>query len=144
MNRGFTIIELLLVVSIVAVISGLSVPFYGRFLTQNAVSNTVDQLVASFHKAQFYAMMSRKSNASGWGVNFGSQTITLYQGATYASRNTALDETYTVNNNITVSGMSDVNFSRISGVPSSSVTVTITGNGNSKAVTLNAVGMVTR
>lgn len=143
-RAAFTLIELLLVLAIMAVIGAMSAPIYSRFLTQNAVSNTVDQLVQDVRKAQFYAMTSRKSTTSGWGVRFGSQTITLYQGTSFAARNQALDETFTVNPNITVSGLTDLNFPRVSGIPVAGATITVSGMGNNKTITVNSQGMVTR
>lgn len=143
-TKGYTLIEVILVMAIVLTVGVGATGFYGRFLTQNAVGNTVDQIVQNFRKAQSYAMESRKSNASGWGVNYASSTITLYQGATYGGRNQALDEKFAINGNITVSPSSfDINFARMTGIPNP-VSITISGQGNSKTVTLNSQGMVTR
>ena len=140
--KGFTLIELLLVIAVVFIISFLSVPFYARFFTQNAVANTVDQLVGEIRKAQIYAV-SGKQNGS-WGVHFGSNQIVLFQGNSYASRNTAFDESFSVNSNVIVSGLSDVIFSRMTGTPSATPTITISGNGNTKTVSINGQGVVSK
>lgn len=68
MNRGVTIIELLIVVAIVLTLGIMSVSFYSRFLTQNAVDNTVTKLVQSFRKAQVYSMTGRQNGV--WGVKY--------------------------------------------------------------------------
>ena len=80
--KGFTLIELLLVISIVFVIGTFSAIFFSRFLTQNAVLNTQDQLIGQLRKAQVYAMMGRQNSA--WSINYSSNTITLYIGTTFA------------------------------------------------------------
>lgn len=136
--KGVTLIELLLVVVIVSTITILSAPFYSRFLTQNAVGNTVDQLVASLRKAQIYSMMGKQNNT--WGVKYSAATkkITLY-----LSGSSAFDEIYSVNNNITVADF-DITFAKITGLPSTSPTITITGNNNSKTITINSQGVVSR
>lgn len=141
-EKGLTMIELLLVLALVSVVTAFSAIFYSRFLTQNAVLNTVDQITGQLHKAQLYAMMSKLNG--NWGVDYGSQIITLYQGNSYAARNSAFDEKFTVNNNISVSGLADVNFMRVTGTPSASPTVTISGQNNIKTVTVNSFGMVSR
>lgn len=140
-ERGITLIELLLVMAIVALIGLSSVAFYARFFTQNAVSNTVDQLTSQLHKAQIYAMAGK--NESHWGVDYRSNTITLYRGNSYATRVIAVDEKFSVPSNITVTTF-DINFWPKDGTPSASATITISGGGNSETVTVNSQGVVNR
>lgn len=142
MNKGFTFIELLLVISITLIIGSYSAVFFSRFISQNAVSNTQDQLTNQLRKAQLYAMMSKQN--SNWGVNFSSNTITLYQGNSFAARNTAFDEVFTVNNSVTVSGLSDTNFARMTGIPNTTSSVTVSGTGGSKTITVNSQGVVNK
>lgn len=151
-NQGFTLIELILVTAIVLGLGVFAFSFYARFLTQNGVSNAADQLVQSLRKAQSYAMMSRKSNSSGWGVKYLAPTpiITFYQGNTYATRNQGLDEKYTVGPSINISPNFEINYSRMSGLPvptpppASPVTITISGRGTSEAISVNSQGVVSR
>ncbi len=142
MKRGFTLIELLLVISIVIIIGTFSVVFFSRFLTQNAVANTQDQLVGELRKAQIYAMMGKQNG--NWGVRFGSNTITLFAGNTYAGRNSAFDETSSANANISISGFSEIDFAKTTGLPSATGTYTITGNDSSKQISVNSQGVVSR
>lgn len=138
-SAGFTLVELLLVVSIVLIIGTFSAVFYTRFLTQNAVANTQDQLVGQLRKAQIYSMMGKQNGS--WGVKYSSITkkITLY-----LTGNSAFDENFTTNNNITISGFSDLSFARITGLPSTTGTYTITGNDSSRQVIVNSQGVVSR
>lgn len=141
-RRAFTLIELLLVVSIIAVITGFSVSYYSRFVTENAVKNTVDQLAGDLRKAQIYAMTGKKN--SNWGVAYGSFALTLYQGSAYSTRNSALDEIFNVNSNISVAGFTDINFARVTGLPNVTATITVSGNNNTKTITVNTQGVVSR
>lgn len=140
--KGFTFIELILVVALISIVTAMSAVFYTRFLTQNAVLNTVDQLVGQMHKAQIYAMSGRQG--SNWGVNYSSSVITLYSGNSYLARNNVFDEKFSVNSNITVSGFSDLNFNRLTGVPNVTPTITITGNNNTKSIIINSQGGISR
>lgn len=140
--KGFTFIELILVVALISIVTAMSAVFYTRFLTQNAVLNTVDQLVGQMHKAQIYAMSGRQG--SNWGVNYSSSVITLYSGNSYLARNNVFDEKFSVNSNITVSGFSDINFNRLTGVPNVTPTITITGNNNTKSIIINSQGGISR
>lgn len=140
--KGFTFIELILVVALISIVTAMSAVFYTRFLTQNAVLNTVDQLVGQMHKAQIYAMSGRQG--SNWGVNYSSSVIILYSGNSYLARNNVFDEKFSVNSNITVSGFSDINFNRLTGVPNVTPTITITGNNNTKSIIINSQGGISR
>src|SRR3972149_8599529 len=138
-NKGFTLIELILVVAIVSFIAVLSSPFYARFLVQNAVDNTTDQLTGSLRKGQVYSMMGKQG--SPWSVNFSSNTITLYKGISFASRDTSFDEKFSVNSNVSLSGITDVAFARFTGSPTPSTSsITVSSGNNSKNITINSQG----
>lgn len=141
-QRGFTLIELLLVIAITLLLGTFSVVFFSRFLTQNAVSNTQDRLVGQLRKAQLYAMVGRQNGS--WGVRFGSNQITLFQGNSYATRVGAFDETFSENDTISIFGFSEVVFSKTTGLPSTTGTYTITGSDTTKQVSVNAQGVVSR
>ncbi len=139
---GFTIIELLLVIAIIISIGTFSVVFFSRFLTQNAVANVQDQFLGEARKAQIYAMMGRQNG--NWGVRFGSNTLTLFQGNSYATRNAAFDETFRVNSNISIAGFTEVVFTKVTGLPSTTGTYSITSNDTSKQFVINSQGVVSR
>lgn len=141
--KGFTLIELILVVAIMLTISVMAPVFYSRFLLQNAVANTVDQLTGSFRKAQIYSMMGKQGSA--WSVNYSLNTITLYKGTTFASRDSSFDETFSVNSNVSVAGLTDVSFARFSGLPTPSTSsITVSSGNNSKNITINSQGVVSK
>ena len=146
-NSGFTLIELLLVVALVTSLGTLTTAYTARFLTQNAVQNAQDQIVGDLRKAQMYTMMG-KGSLGKWGVNYSSNKITLYTtNTTFAARNTAFDETFSVNSAVSVTPF-DLSFSLATASPNATQTITINAPNiagiGSKTVTLNAQGMVTR
>lgn len=142
MKDGFTIIELLLVITIVIMLGTTSVVFFSRFLTQNAVITTQDQLIGQLRKAQLYAMMGKQD--SNWGVAFSANTITLFQGDSFTLRNTAFDETFFVNQNIAISGFSEIVYTKTTGLPSTSGSYNITGADSIKEVSVNTQGVPSR
>ena len=110
---------------------------------QNAVDNTVDELSGSLRKAQTYAMAGKQG--STWSVNFSSNTITLYKGLSFAGRDPAFDEEFSVNPAVSVSGISDIDYARVTGLPTPvTATITISSGSNSKTVTINSQGVVSR
>jgi len=136
MTRGITIIELLLVVAIILTLGLMSASFYSRFLTQNAVGNTQNQLVNSFRKAQTYSMMGKQNGV--WGVRYASNQITLY-----LTGDSSFDESFDVNNTVTVTTF-DIAFAKITGLPSSTGDIAITGGNNTKIVTINSQGVASK
>lgn len=134
---AFSLIELILVVTIVLTLGVLSTVFYSRFLNQNSVANVSDQFASQLRKAQIYAMAGKQNTS--WGVRYDTNTITLF-----ASNLPAFDETFTVNSNITVSGFTPVVFAKVTGMPGTTPTITISGGGNTKTVSVNSQGAVAR
>jgi prepilin-type N-terminal cleavage/methylation domain-containing protein len=141
--KGYTLIELLIVVLIVSLIAVMTSVFYSRFLVQNSVDDITDTIVQNLRKAQLYAMESRKSETQGWGVKFSVGRISVYLGNSYASRTLIWDENVLINGGATVSAF-EVNFMRLTGTPSATPTINITGKNITKSVTLTAQGMIGR
>jgi len=139
MSKGITVIELLIVILLISTLGVMSISFYGRFLTQNAVDNTTTQLVNSLRKAQIYSMTGKQNNT--WGVRY---TTTPKEITLYLTGNSAFDESFSVSSNTAISGFTDISFARITGIPSTFGTITISGNNSSKTITVNEQGTVSR
>ena len=142
-SRGFTVIELMLVVALFLALAGLAPAFYGRFLLQDAVAETADRLALSLRNAEGYALAG-KGNAP-WGVAINGNSIVLFSGATFATRTIALDRKVAVPSNVVIGGFTETTFARVSGTPTAAATATITASGGaSRTVVVNALGVVSR
>ena len=139
-SSGMTIIEMLLVVAIVIILAAVATPFYSRFFISNDVINVNNQLVGSLKKAQIYAITGKQNG--NWGVNFSGGKITLFQGTSYLLRNQALDETFSVNSGITINGLTSVIFTKKTGLPDLTPTITIFAGTTTKTITVNSQGVV--
>lgn len=142
MKKGFTLIELIIVIALISILGFLSTGFYSRFYNQNAVSTVTDELTQEFRKAQIYAMTGKQNG--NWGVHNNITSIILFQGSAFAGRNTAFDETFSVNSNISISGLTDLIFSRMTGTPSATPTIIISSANNTRTITVNSQGVVNR
>ena len=138
---GFTLVELLLSVVIIGLLVGVTAPLYNSFLRQNDLDITLQQVAHTLRRAQTYA---RGVNGdSVWSVAVQSDAITLFKGTTFASRDTSFDEVISLPATITASGLSEVQFSKVTAAPNTTGTVNLTTTaGEVKTVTLNAKGMV--
>ena len=140
MRNGFTLLELLLVIAIVGILGTASTSYTARFYTQNAVSNTADELASMLRTAQLYSMMGKQSGGV-WGVKYTTspKRITLFlQGSS------SFDEKYDVNNSVSIIGFSQITFAHLTGLPSSSAPMTISGNGQSEGITMNSQGVISK
>lgn len=143
MNKqaGFTLIEALLSVVILAAITGISLPIYQTFARQNDLDLSTQSIVSMLRRAETYARASNTDNA--WSVTIQSGVATLYQGTNYASRDTAYDETYDIPETVSTSGLSTIQFAKFTATPNTTGAITLTSTTNStRTVTINAKGMV--
>lgn len=127
--------ELLLVMVIIGIIAAASAPFFSRFILQNAVSNTTEHVVSTLRKAQEYTIAGK--NDSAWQVVLSGNNLSLVR----QSDSVAFD-TYAINSNVSVSGLTTVAYTRPLGQISSPVSITVSGGNNSKSITVNTEGVV--
>jgi prepilin-type N-terminal cleavage/methylation domain-containing protein len=139
--EGFTLLEVLLCVAIIGLLTGLSVPVYETFVRRNDLDLTTQGIVMMLERAETYARAVNGDAA--WSVEVQSSQVTLFQGTTFASRNTAYDEILPIPVSMTRSGLSEVQFSKFSALPNATGTITLTSTTNdTRTITINAKGMV--
>jgi prepilin-type N-terminal cleavage/methylation domain-containing protein len=139
--RGFTLIELLLSIAIIGLLVGLSLPVYASFQNRNDLDIAAQNVVGALRRAETY---TRGVNGdSQWGVEIQSGAVTLFKGTSFAGRNTNFDEAITIPASISVGGLSEVLFSKLSGAPNATGNITLTANTNdTRTISINAKGMV--
>src|SRR3990167_8395347 len=109
-NAGFTMIELLLSISIIAIIAGMSAPIYQAFQVRNDLDIATVSIVQSLRRAQI--LSEAVDGDSSWGVKVQSGSIILFKGVNYATRDINFDEKFDVSASITPSGVSEVAFTK--------------------------------
>lgn len=139
--RGFTLIEVLLSVAIIGILVGLSLPIYQSFQNRNDLDIAAQNVTDTLRRAETY---SRAVNGdSQWGVEIQSGAVTLFKGTSFASRNTTYDEAISMSTSISLTGLSEVLFTKVTGAPNTTGSVTLTSSNNdTRTVTINAKGMV--
>ena len=140
-REGFTLLEILLCVAMIGIIAAVTAPLYNGMLTKNDLDIAATTLMQSYRRAQVLSQgMDRDTN---WGVKVQSGSIVIFKGASYAARDTTLDESTTISPNIGVSGTAtEIVFNKLSGTPQTTGSVTLTSGLNSKVITINAKGTV--
>ena len=140
-QKGFTLIELILVIAMITVIGGAVLPLSYKFLTRNDIELAAQKVVQSARRAEF---LSASGNLDAtWGIHVQTTDVTLFKGTSYLARDTSRDEKLSFDNAVILIGTTDFIFSKLSGYPVSAGTVTLTSQDNVvKNVVINSRGMV--
>lgn len=140
-RSGVTTIEILLSIGIIAILFGIATPLLRSFFIRNDLDVAQNTAVQDLYRAQSLAFTGEAD--SNWGVKVNTGQIVLFRGNSYASRNQAYDETFTTSSAITVGGTSEYIFSKLTGLPTSAGTLTLTSPNNEvRSLVVNSKGMV--
>lgn len=140
-THGFTLVEVLLSLSCLVLIVGMVAPAYVQIQNRNDIDTTGSVLVQSYRKAQLQSQSLYGDSA--WGVYVATGSILIYKGSSYASRDVTQDENTSIPSPITISGLREVVFAKVSGLPSSVGTTTFTSTNNeTRSVYINQKGML--
>jgi len=148
-SAGFTLIELLIVIGITLVLTVAAVPIYGNLQVSAQLNENTSQIVQTMRIAR--ERSSARVNNASHGVYFeinasSADRYILYQGATYATRDTAYDRPTTLDNALTLSTTligSDVAFSKGLSSPTATGTVMLTHDATgSKEIIINGAGLI--
>lgn len=140
-DAGFTLLEILLSIAVITLIAGLGIPVYLSFQTRNDLDIATTEIAQSIRRAQ--ALSQAVDGDTSWGINIQNGSITIFKGTSYAARDTAFDEIFEISTNITPSGVSEVVFTKFTGLPQTTGTSTLTSNMNeTRNITINAKGTI--
>lgn len=148
--RGFSLIELILVMALLSILFVLSAPLYQSFQVRNNLFVTVDVLSQNISRAQIRATYMEEDSAWGVKVNTTSNkidNIILFKGTSYSGRDSSYDETFDLYSSIHATGDTEIIFNKLTGETSTgaSATITITApqiGSLQKVVTVNKKGNV--
>lgn len=132
-RRGFTLVELLVTMSILGIIAAFSVPAYQTMQKSVALNNGVQEVADAIRVAQTRALSAQ--DGVNQGIRFATSSVTLFD-ENGDIRTQALPSSLTLS-----STQSEVVFERLSGQADQAVTVTIS-NGSSKTIAISPSGKI--
>lgn len=140
-QSGFTLLEIMLVIAIIGILGGLSLPIYLNFQIRNDQDIAVSSLVSFLRQAHTRAVSGEEDSA--WGVEIATNHITLFKGADFSVRDPSFDQVYTSTASITFSPTSEIIFVQLSGEPNITPTIIIQGaTVSNKTVAINEKGVI--
>jgi Tfp pilus assembly protein FimT len=140
-NSGVTLLETILVIALVVGIAGMSAPLYQSFQVRNELDVTANTIVQSMRRAQ--ALSQSGEQDSEWGVYMASETVTLFKGASYITRDAGFDELFSVKDALVFTGVQEVVFDKLTGNTDSIGTTTLTSSTDEvREIVVNSKGNV--
>lgn len=115
LKAGFTITEVLLSLSVLVILAGLSMPVAWSYLAQSDLEVATQVTVQSIRRAQGLALMM--SEDSDWGVKIQNNKVILFKGSNFGSRDTEFDEETELDLYIQIQGPEEIIFEKFSGLP---------------------------
>ncbi len=146
--KGFTIIELLIVLTIVAVLVGVTSLPVIRFRREQALQNTTNAVLTVINEARAKTLAG--TNNTNYSVRFESDRAILFQGAAYQSTSGTnqifLYESPVVLGTVALSGGgSEITFDRLRGTTAQHGTLQLQLPGfSSTTITVTTTGTVAR
>ena len=138
-SRGFSVIEMLIVIGIVMIIVGITAPVGFRYYQTQLLDESTCLVFDTLRRAQQNAMFQKNDNA--FGVFFEENSFTLFDGSTFLTRDENEDEVFILSNNISLSGLQEIVFSRKHGTTADGEIVISMGN-ISEYVDVNTKGRI--
>ena len=146
-NDGFTVVEVLMVLGILAVLGSIIISTLYNFRLNQALAKDTETLVESLNQARNQTISSK--DLSVYGVHFAPTSVTVFTGSTY-DPSAVTNQVFNLNPQDTVlsvnlaTGGYDVIFERLSGETVNNGTVTVSSSGlpNIKTVTIYRTGIV--
>ncbi len=121
-RRGYALLEVILVVTLIGIVAGISIPLYRDYQIKNDLNLATEQIIQGLARARLLSQAAQGDSA--WG--FYAPAGVLYKGTAYETRDTTFDETYAMPSTIAIEGLLEVNYSKIFGIPSATGNIELT------------------
>lgn len=144
-QKGFTLVELILVIALIAIIAASSIPLLGNVTSQNRTNATAREVVSALRLAQQKAMAGNQDSEFGVYFDDINKEFTVFRGASYGV-NPSDDITFDYEDSVVVSQSfagDEVNIQKLTGSTSDVGTIAISdSSGSSEAITISSQGKI--
>lgn len=132
-RAGFTLVEVLLVLGIIGVLAGLTIPLVASLPATTNLQTAAESLASQLRRAQARAVAGWNGHA--WGVAFFADRATVFAGSSFSARDPLEDEETILPATVSLTSAlgSEVNFSP-AGLPSAAGDLTLANSDATVAV----------
>jgi prepilin-type N-terminal cleavage/methylation domain-containing protein len=145
LSKGFTVIEILVVLAILGFLIMIVVPSFQTMRSNQILKSAVLDVVSALEKSKSQTLSSIDS--SEYGVHFATDEVVIFKGQTFSSGDPN-NEKVPLSSGVSVSainltgGATDFYWNKLSGVPTKTGSVTVSTSSTSKIITISATGAV--
>lgn len=139
-KRAFTLIEIIIVIALFSALVLIGVPFSQSNLAASELDAAAEVTVKSLKLTQTQSQAVKEDDT--WGVRIDGHNIVQFKGASYAARDQAYDGITQFSNKTIFSGLTEVVFSKIDGLPDQSGDIVIENFGKTRTITIYANGAI--
>ncbi|MBN1617772.1 type II secretion system protein [Candidatus Dojkabacteria bacterium] len=140
-KNGFTLIEILLVISLMGIIFIIITGVDRSAIIRNDLIVASDMVASSIRRAQSLSQAMQQD--SQWGVRIVNNQIIVFKGDSYDTRDSIYDDVYEVPSSISISGLDEIIFAKLTGDPDITGSIVLnTSINQSNTISINEKGIV--
>ena len=138
--KGITLFEVTITIAIFTLLIAFLSPSVLDFYQEREFDVHFKSIVQSLRRAQLQSMAGEKE--SSFGLYFGTNYYILFKGDSYTSRDVVFDEVFELPADFLISGISEIVFSKIKGLPFGTGDIVLTSGNRSGTISINEMGMI--
>ena len=139
-SRGFTLVELLVVMALVATMAGLGLFLSADMYRDISFRSDINSIIASAQKARSQSINNIDEKPHG--IRLDTSDYTIFEGSSYATRDTSKDQTLPANPSFTFSGPTEIVFTQLSGESNATGNLVIYNGFKTATISLNYEGQI--
>lgn len=133
-------LEIMLSLAFISLITAMPFLWDNFSLPRTNLTHASELTVEALRTAEQFAVAQKAGGA--WGVQVRADGLTLFQGDSFAGRNSAQDRTLTFAQDVAITGVDEVVFAQATGIPNTTGVMLLSLNGNNSSITIREHGFV--
>ena len=138
-NKGFTLIEIFIVIAIMGILAAITVPTLISSYRNYVFHGERDLAVSLLRRAR--GMSLAGTDSKDHGLKITSASYTIFEGSSWAARDTSQDQDTPHDNTVAISGGSEIVFGYLTGRSVATI-LTLTDGSNAASVSINLEGLI--
>lgn len=138
--KGITLFEVIITIAVFTLLIGVLSSSAFDFYQEREFDVHFKSIVQSLRRAQLNSMTGERE--SSFGLYFGMNYYVLFKGDSYAKRDLAFDEVFDLAGDLSFSGISEIVFSKVKGLPSDRGDIILTSSDKSRTININEIGKI--
>lgn len=139
-KKAFSLIEILLIIALMGAVLLIGIPLGQTALTGSEIDTAYEVGLKSLRLAQ--AKSQGGYEDSTWGVRFQQPNIIIFKGSSFQTRDASYDVKTVLGAKVGYSGINEVYFSKIEGIPSVTGSINIFSYEKSRVIQINSNGLM--